>query len=128
MSVSFSHKNSPNQNIHQSNAWYFSSFSYKTATSRKFYRYMMFASYFSRSLFRITWWLGPRAAWATSGQPSNTKRKPSPSTRHSWAMTTTKQRYVAMNTIFRLLHVKFNAIKSTLGNFFLYQKKASSNL
>ena len=25
MSVAFSHKNSPNQNIHQSNAWYFSS-------------------------------------------------------------------------------------------------------
>ena len=26
MSVAFSHKNSPDQNIHQSNAWYFSSF------------------------------------------------------------------------------------------------------
>ena len=25
MSVAFSHKNSPDQNIHQSNAWYFSS-------------------------------------------------------------------------------------------------------
>ena len=32
MSVAFSHKNSPDQNIHQSNAWYFSSFFIKVET------------------------------------------------------------------------------------------------
>ena len=59
-----------------------------------------------RSNYRLqcltTWWHEPRAAWATSGQPSPMRRRHSPSTRHSSETSTKRPRSPA--SVWNTLH------------------------